>query len=63
VLAFGLFSCELGKRDSSDFPDRRSDMRIHIDARTGCHYLSVRRAGITPRLDKYGKQICTGREP
>ena len=37
---------------------KRSNMRLHIDNRTGCHYLSATFGGITPRLDKKGQHIC-----
>lgn len=42
--------------DSTDNPPNRSNMMLHVDAATGCEYLSVYRGGITPRLTKTGKQ-------
>lgn len=36
-----------------------SGMEPHVDAKTGCEYLSVAHGGITPRLDRDGHQICT----
>lgn len=35
-------------------------MDLHIDARTGCHYLSRRNGGLTPRLQADGRQLCEG---
>ena len=48
--------------DSTDYVDEgeRSGMTIKIDAKTGCHYLNSN--GLTPRLNKDGTQICTGKE-
>lgn len=41
-------------------------MGLRIDAATGCHYLTSAgifgESGITPRLDRTGKQVCTGAE-
>lgn len=44
--------------DDTDGPDKISQMRPHVDALTGCQYLSVAGGGITPRMDEHGKQIC-----
>ena len=38
----------------------KSDLKLHIDNETGCHYLSTRKGHIIPRLDKDGKQVCSG---
>jgi hypothetical protein len=35
----------------------RSNMRPHIDSRTGCQYLSVSGGGITPRKDHNGQHL------
>lgn len=43
-------------RDNTDGEDR-SGMRLHVDAMTGCNYLSVNGA-ITLRLDINGNHIC-----
>lgn len=43
--------------DDTDAGGRRSGMRPHTDALTGCQYLS-RLGSLTPRLDASGKQIC-----
>jgi hypothetical protein len=48
--------------DSSDYPPGHSGVRIHVDALTGCHYLSTSRGGVTPRLNTAGNHICTGAE-
>jgi hypothetical protein len=52
----------LSPRDSTDYPDSRSNMELHIDAKTGCHYLSTKYGGIIKRTDKKGKHICWGKE-
>lgn len=44
--------------DDTDGPDEISHMQPHVDALTGCQYLSVAGGGITPRMDNQGKQIC-----
>lgn len=44
--------------DSSDAKDKRSGMAIHLDSKTGCHYLASPWGGLTPRLDGAGKHIC-----
>lgn len=48
----------LAPKDSTNPVDGRSGLRPHIDALTGCQYLSGQEGGITPRLDASGKQIC-----
>jgi hypothetical protein len=45
-------------KDSTDSEESRSGMALHIDNLTGCHYLGKSIGGLTPRLDKEGKQIC-----
>lgn len=40
-----------------------SNMRPHVDALTGCQYLSVAGGGITPRMDEDHKQICKKQQP
>lgn len=49
-------------RDSTDSGSARSGLSLHVDARTGCHYLGTARGGITPRYDRDGTHICTGPE-
>lgn len=49
-------------RDSTDSNSTRSGLGLHVDAKTGCHYLSTARGGITPRYDRNGTHICTGPE-
>lgn len=44
-------------RDSTDGTER-SGMKIHIDAQTGCQYLSVKGGGVTPRINPNGQPIC-----
>ena len=33
-------------------------MFVYVDDLTGCQYLRTYKGGITPRLNKDGKQIC-----
>lgn len=33
-------------------------MSVYVDDLTGCQYLRTYKGGITPRLNKDGKQIC-----
>ena len=59
LVAFALIqSLKLDSTDKDLF--HRSDLKLHIDAQTGCHYLTTWTGQITPRLDKNGKQVCTG---
>lgn len=44
-------------RDATDGKER-SGLALKTDAMTGCQYLVSPWGGITPRLDKLGKQIC-----
>jgi hypothetical protein len=49
-------------RDSSDEPGwfgKRSNVKPITDQLTSCQYLLSEKGGITPRLDKYGRHICT----
>jgi hypothetical protein len=47
--------------DDSDLDWRtRSELRVHTDYRTGCQYFSGLLGGVTPRLDRDGRQICDG---
>lgn len=61
LIAWGIVS---NKVDTSDYNFwHRSNMRIHVDNLTGCHYLSTGHfGGLVPRLDEYGDQVCTGYE-
>lgn len=45
-------------KDDTDPAEGRSGMKLSTDAKTGCQYLSVAFGGITPRLDREGRQIC-----
>lgn len=46
--------------DATDNRDTgtRSGVRLRMDHGTGCQYLEARSGGITPRLDRDGKQVC-----
>lgn len=44
-------------RDATDGKER-SGLALKTDAMTGCQYLASPWGGITPRLDRFGKQIC-----
>lgn len=43
--------------DDTDGDQSRSGMALHVDAKTGCEYLSAQFGGITPRLDTSGKHM------
>ena len=43
--------------DTTDGPDARSGMSLHMDYLTGCQYLG-HSGGLTPRLDVTGDQVC-----
>ena len=64
-LAFVIFVFSLPEpHDDTDPAKSQSGLRLYIDNKTGCHYLSTgNRDGITPRLDSTGKQICAGGAP
>ena len=47
-------------RDSTDTANARSGLVLMKDNRTGCHYLSAKHGGITPRLNFDGNHICNG---
>lgn len=62
ALLFAVLLCLVlhwlgNKRDNSD-AKRRSGLIVRTDALTGCQYLETILGGVTPRLDKDGKQIC-----
>lgn len=48
--------------DDTDSPDgRRSNLSLRIDHGTGCQYLSVYQAGLTPRAGPDGRHMgCRG---
>ena len=48
-------------KDDTDPPDGRSGLTLHIDYRTGCHYISRLLSQPIPRLDREGNHICEGR--
>ena len=48
----------VGMDDTDVSATKRSGMRLHTDALTGCQYLAANGGGITPRLDASGKHIC-----
>lgn len=58
IIIFIFVALGRPPRDDSDPANGRSGMDVLTDNLTGCQYLSRRNAGITPRLDKTGKQIC-----
>lgn len=61
-VAVFVFEIAMGKfdRDSTDPPDARSGITLHIDNKSGCHYLGAKRGGLIKRLDKEGHHICEG---
>ena len=68
ILFFGIFISYLlafifTPLDSTDFNAfNRSNLKLHIDNMTGCHYLSTRQGHIIKRVDAKGKHICIGYE-
>ena len=55
IMSFNWYQGEYEK-DSTDGIDR-SNMELHVDALTGCHYLSTV-GGMTPRLSIDGHYGC-----
>ena len=53
----GLFDIA---KDSTDSKNGRSNLSLHIDALTGCHYLGGPRGGLVKRTDSYNNHICSG---
>jgi len=45
-------------KDDTDPPHDRSGLLLRTDALTGCQYVAVPFSGMSPRLDKNGKQVC-----
>lgn len=45
-------------RDATDSPTARSGVTLRTDYGTGCQYLETSEGGITPRLDRTGRQVC-----
>lgn len=63
LAALALAGIAFAPTDSTDLSRwGRSGLRLHIDAATGCHYVSTLFGGPTPRLGRDGEQICTGAE-
>ena len=52
-VAFMALSNDLDDTDGW----KRSNMRLHTDAKTGCQYLSIPSGGITARLGADGQQM------
>ena len=49
---------EIGLDDTDASNWHRSGMEVHLDHRTGCHYLRGESGGLTPRLNRDGTQVC-----
>ena len=56
VLAFNLATGKFDKDDSDG--EKRSGLRLHTDALTGCQYFSSSSGGVVPRMDANGRQVC-----
>lgn len=64
MLVVPVMVDEIDPVNSTDDSRRKgSGLWLHVDALTGCHYLSTFFGGPTPRLDAEGNHVCTGREP
>lgn len=53
--AYSFF--DIGK-DDSDSAEKRSDMSVRTDYKTGCQYLESSKGELTPRLQKDGTHLC-----
>jgi len=53
-----LAGCGPRQQDDSDPVEGSSGMKPRTDALTGCQYLTYPNGGITPRMDRDGKQVC-----
>lgn len=58
-LAFFIVLSGCSPRDDTDPPRGRSGLRLFTDNMTGCQYLGNPFGGITPRVDREGRHICT----
>jgi hypothetical protein len=60
-IVFGIIYITLDAiipHDDTDYPHERSGLRLLIDAKTGCQYLSTFFGGPVPRVDANGRHIC-----
>ncbi len=53
---------DIGYNSTDSAIHGRSDLKLHVDDMTGCHFLSVPSGGIIRREDSQGNHICTGHE-
>lgn len=64
IFCFWLWLISLIFPFGTDSTDKdfwhKSNLILHIDNRTGCHYLSTWTGNLIPRLDNEGNHICTG---
>lgn len=59
VLVASLVGCTAQTGESNlARPNHAGDPYVYRDTETGCEYLSPNGNGITPRMDRTGKQIC-----
>lgn len=56
IIIFTIFCLNVDNSDKNFF--ERNSLTIETDYLTGCQYFESLRGGITPRLDKDGKQVC-----
>ena len=66
IAYFGLIvfvlSYVINPLDSTDSGFSRSGLKVHVDAQTGCEYLSTPSGAITPRLSGAGEPTgCNGK--
>jgi hypothetical protein len=45
-------------KDDSDSNEKRSNMNVRTDYKTGCQYLESSKGELTPRLQKDGTHLC-----
>ena len=48
---------KIGK-DDSDSSEKRSNMSVRTDHKTGCQYLEGSKGDLTPRMQKDGRHLC-----
>lgn len=59
LLIVTAISWAISPGDDSESPTgKRSGLRPRTDHLTGCQYLETKDGGITPRVDRHGRQIC-----
>lgn len=58
IVALALFVLDKQCNTNNELSLNNKNMFVYVDDLTGCQYLRTYKGGITPRLNKDGKQIC-----